>query len=75
MPKCKFCNSEIVWLKEGRKFKALETDGNLHECEERKTSMGSLKSIQPSTLSAEEIAKYEEAINKTPPAKKKKPTY
>lgn len=65
---CKFCGKEIFWMKEGRKNRPVEVDGGLHTCEEMKKSRGSLKTFNRSSLSPEEIAKYEEEINK----KKKK---
>jgi hypothetical protein len=63
MAKCKFCTKEITWLKDGRKFMALNPDGGEHKCEERQKTINSLKTFDKSSLSPEEIAKYEEAIN------------
>jgi len=68
MAVCKFCGKEIVWVKEGRRNRPVEVDGALHSCEEMKKSMGSIKTITPSSLTKEEIEKYEQGINK----KKKK---
>ncbi len=64
MAKCKFCNKEIVWMKDGRKNVPVEIDGAKHECEEFQKSRQSTKTFDRTTLSPEEIAKYEEAINK-----------
>jgi ribosomal protein L34E len=64
MANCKFCGKEIVWVKEGKRNRPVESDGTIHSCEEMKKSLGSIKSIKPSTLSKEEIEKYEQGINK-----------
>ncbi|MDD0851913.1 hypothetical protein HBN50_02345 [Halobacteriovorax sp. GB3] len=64
MSKCRYCNKEITWMKEGRKNVPVEGDGTVHTCQERKDAIKSFKKIEPTTLSPEEIAKYEQAINK-----------
>lgn len=64
MATCKFCQKEITWLKEGRKNIPVEGDGTRHKCDEMMTSIRSTKTIERSSLSPEEIAKYEQAINK-----------
>ena len=58
MAKCKFCNKEIVWLKEGKKNVPVEGDGGKHECEQMKASLKSAKTIDPKSLSPEELARY-----------------
>ncbi len=63
MAKCKFCLKEITWMKDGRKNVPVDQDGGIHSCEEMKKSRSSLKSISVTTLSPEEIAKYEKGIN------------
>ena len=60
---CKFCNKEITWMKDGRKNVPVEMDGALHRCEEMINSRKSLKKMERGSLSPEEIAKYEQAIN------------
>ena len=72
MAKCKFCGKEIFWMKEGRKNKPYEEDGTPHSCEEMKSARNSLRTIQPGSLSPEEIAKYEQAMNESASKKKKK---
>lgn len=72
MAKCKFCSKEIVWMKEGRRNKPVEVDGGAHECIEMRNSLKSTKVIEPSDLSAEVIARYENAINEQAKLKKKK---
>lgn len=73
MAKCKFCSKEISWLKDGRKFQPIEGDGAVHKCEQMLNSMRSIRSMEPTSLSPEEIKKYEEAINnKAAKTKKKK---
>lgn len=72
MAKCRFCSKEITWTKEGRKNVPVEGDGTVHDCEIFAKSRASTKVIVPETLSAEEIAKYEDAINDEAQKKKKK---
>ncbi len=63
MSSCKFCGNEIMWTKEGRRNVPVNPDGTTHSCEEMKSSIKSLKTIERGGLSPEEIAKYESAIN------------
>jgi hypothetical protein len=63
MPSCKFCNKEIFWMKDGRRNKPHNPDGTDHQCEERQATIESTKSLGRDSLSAEEIAKYEQRIN------------
>tara|TARA_R110002072_G_scaffold534_8_gene4258 strand:- start:10552 stop:10770 length:219 start_codon:yes stop_codon:yes gene_type:complete len=72
MASCKFCQKEITWLRDGRKSIPVEGDGTRHKCEEMMTSIRSTKTIERGALSPEEIAKYEEAMNKQVSKKKKK---
>ena len=60
---CKYCGKSITWVKEGRRNVPFEDDGVIHECEEYKKSRRSIKDLQRSTLSPEEIARYEQGIN------------
>lgn len=71
MARCKFCGKNISWLKDGRKFIPLEDDGTTHDCEEKKNSMNSFKSMSTSSLTPEEIAAYEAGINQANNKKKK----
>ncbi len=61
--KCKFCGNDIFWMKDGRKNVPHELDGPKHECEEMEKALKSIVSMEPSNLSAEEIARYEADIN------------
>ncbi len=70
--KCKYCQKEITWMKEGRKNVPVEGDGGLHRCEYMLSARDSLKSIAPTTLSPEEIAKYEQGMNHNVMVKEKK---
>ncbi|MBL6989235.1 MAG: hypothetical protein ISR65_05635 [Bacteriovoracaceae bacterium] len=63
MSKCKFCGKDITWMKEDKKFRAINSDGEYHSCEEMQQSKKSIKVINPSSLSKEEIAEYEKKIN------------
>lgn len=69
MANCKFCRREITWIKEGRKNVPIESDGGVHKCDEMIQSMKSIKKMDRTSISEEEIRKYEESINS---AKKKK---
>ena len=62
--KCKYCQKEITWVKEGRKNVPLEHDGGVHRCVERENAMKSYKRLEVNNVSSDEIAKYEQAINK-----------
>ena len=64
MAKCKYCGKEISWLKDGKKFTPLESDGTTHECENYKNSRKSIKNISVNEISEEELKKYEQNINK-----------
>ena len=57
-------------MKEGRKNVPVEGDGTVHRCDEMKNSLKSLKKVEVTTLSAEEIAKYEQGINQANDKKK-----
>ncbi len=63
MAKCKFCLKEITWMKDGRKNVPVDQDGGIHSCEEMQNSRRSLKKLEVTSLSPEEIAKYEKSIN------------
>ncbi len=63
MASCKYCGKEIFWMKEGRKNIPCEMDGGKHTCEEGRKAR-KVSSISVSSLSPEEIAQYEDAINK-----------
>ena len=63
MAKCKFCQKEITWVKEGRKNVPIDPDGGIHRCEEMMKTLKSTKKIEVTSLSPEEIAKYEQGIN------------
>ena len=72
MARCKYCQKEITWMKDGRKNVPVEGDGGIHKCEQMQKMRGSLKTIQPTTLSPEEIAKYEKGMNENVEKKKEK---
>ena len=64
MASCKYCGAEISWLKDGRKNIPVNLDGTPHECAEFKSARKSVRKMDRTSLSPEEIAKYEKAINK-----------
>lgn len=63
MAKCKFCNNDITWIREGRKNQPINSDGSVHKCEEMIKSMKSIKKMDRNSLTPEEIARYEKQIN------------
>ena len=65
MAKCKYCQKEITWLKSGRKNIPVEQDGSSHECKEFIKAKESLKRIDRSDISPEDIAQYEKAMNQS----------
>ena len=64
MAYCKYCGKEITWLKDKKKFIPIESNGEVHECEEFKKSLKKTKTLKVSDISPEEIARYEANINK-----------
>lgn len=73
MSNCKFCGKEIMWMKEGRKNMAINSDGTTHKCDEMKNARSSLKKISPTDIDPDVIAEYEKQMNLQ--KKKKKPTF
>lgn len=71
MSQCKYCNTEITWLKEGRRSIPVENDGAKHECENYKSARNSLKQIKPSELDPEILKQYQENMNNAIKSKKK----
>ncbi len=63
MARCKFCNREITWIKEGRRSKPIDSDGGAHSCEEMKNSMKSIKKIERTDIDPDILKQYEQAIN------------
>jgi len=62
MANCKFCGGEIFWMKEGRKNIPHNMGGDEHDCDEKKQAFKNV-SVDLKQISAEEIARYEQAIN------------
>ena len=63
MAMCKYCQKDITWMKDGRKNVPVENDGSVHRCDEMINSRNSFRKIERTSLSAEEIKKYEESMN------------
>jgi hypothetical protein len=59
-------------MKEGRKNVPVEGDGGIHKCEQMENMRNSLKKLEVTTLSPDEIAKYEQGINEEVKVKGKK---
>ncbi|MGZ3788860.1 MAG: hypothetical protein ACXVLQ_10070 [Bacteriovorax sp.] len=63
MARCKFCNREITWMKDGGRNRPVDSDGGVHSCEEMKKSMKSIKTIPSTEIDADILKQYETAIN------------
>ncbi len=63
MATCKYCRREITWIKDGRKNVPIESDGLIHRCDEMLKTLQSAKTLEISSLSQEEIERYQNAIN------------
>lgn len=72
MANCKFCGTEVTWIKEGRKNVPVESDGAKHECEHFKRSRDSIKKLKPADIDPEILKQYQENMNKELAKKKKK---
>ncbi len=70
MARCKYCNTEITWLKEGRKNIPVEADGSKHECENYKKARDSYRKMDPSEIDPEILKQYQENMNKAVKGKK-----
>ena len=64
MSNCKYCGKSISWFKEKNKYVPVELTGEIHECDEYKKSKKQVKKISVTDLTPEEIARYEQNINK-----------
>jgi hypothetical protein len=64
MSKCKYCGTEIVWMKDGRKNVPVEVDGAKHECEEFKNTARSYKELKPTDIDPEVLKQYQENMKK-----------
>jgi len=64
MAKCKFCNTEIVWMQEGRKKIPVEVDGIKHECDEYKNSVRSARKVDLNEIDPDILKQYQDSINK-----------
>ncbi len=71
MARCKFCSKEITWMKESGRNRPINGDGGLHACEEMKSSMKTIKSIERTDIDLDILRLYETAINDKAAAKKK----
>lgn len=63
MARCKFCNKEITWLRDGRRSKPIDGDGGVHSCDEMKDSMKSIKKYEVNDIDPDLLKQYESAIN------------
>lgn len=63
MARCKFCNQEITWMKEGGRNRPINGDGGIHSCDEMRNSLKSIKTIPATEIDADILKQYETAIN------------
>ncbi len=70
MARCKFCNKEITWMKEGGRNRPINGDGGIHSCDEMKASMKSIKTIEKTEIDSDILKQYEAAINQKVQGKK-----
>jgi hypothetical protein len=59
-------------MKDGRKNVPVEGDGSVHRCDNMINARNSLRSIERTALTPEEIKKYEESMNQQVSKTKKK---
>ena len=64
MASCKYCGTEITWMKEGRKNIPVQTDGVIHTCENYQKARNSYREINPNEIDPELKKLYESRINK-----------
>lgn len=71
MASCKYCGKEITWLKDGRKFTPVESDGGVHECDQYKNMRKSYREIDPKTLDPAIIKEYQDKLRREKEKSKK----
>lgn len=72
MATCKFCGTEVMWIKEGRKNVPVEVDGGKHECEHFKNSRNSIRELKPTDIDPEILKQYQANMQKELDKKNKK---
>ena len=72
MSRCRYCGTEITWMKEGRKNIPVESDGAQHECEQFNNMRKSTRKLAPTDIDPEVLKQYQENMNKELAKKKKK---
>ncbi len=72
MARCRYCNKEITWMKDGRKNVPVEHDGAVHKCDEMINARNSFRKITPTDVDPELLKQYEKAINEKASKTKKK---
>ena len=63
MANCKYCGTEVTWVKEGRKNVPVEGDGAQHECESFKRARDSYRSLNPTDIDPEILKQYQDNMN------------
>lgn len=70
MANCRYCGSQVTWVKEGRKNVPVEGDGGVHECDAYRDSKNSYRELKPTEIDPDLLKQYQENMNN---ALKKKP--
>lgn len=70
MSRCRYCDTEITWLKEGRKNVPVESDGTQHQCEQFKKMRSSIRTIDPKDLDPEILKQYQDNLKNLKKKKK-----
>lgn len=63
MAQCKFCGTDITWMKDGRKNVPVEIDGAKHECENFKNARSSYREIKPNEIDPDILKEYQDRMN------------
>jgi hypothetical protein len=50
-------------MKDGRRNRAIDSDGGIHSCEEMKKTMSSIKTISVTEIDPDILKQYENSIN------------
>ncbi len=73
MARCRYCDMEITWMKDGRKNIPVEGDGGEHKCEKYKSMRSSIRKMEPTELDPEILKQYQENMKKEMEKRKNKP--
>ncbi len=72
MSRCRYCDTEITWMKDGRKNIPVENDGAQHECKQYKNMRQSIRKMEPTDIEPDVLKQYQENMKKELEKRKKK---